>query len=112
MEFFETDAGRSPVREFLDELKATDPGDFAALLPGLAKLRQRQDHRAPLSKARDGGRHELRHAGKLNPCVLWFFRLGRRIVAVQGIRNNAQAIPARNLDTARDRMRDWRERHA
>jgi phage-related protein len=111
VEFFETDAGRSPVQEFLDELKATDPGDFAGVLAGLAKLRQRQYHRAPLSKALGGGLYELRHVGKLNTRVFWFFLRGRRIVAVHGVRNKGQAIPARDLGTARDRMRDWLGRH-
>jgi len=36
--------------------------------------------------------------------------LSRRIVAVHGIRNKGQAIPARDLDTARHRMRHWLER--
>ncbi len=36
---------------------------------------------------------------------------GRRVVAVHGIRNKGQAIPARDLATARDRMRDWQKRH-
>lgn len=39
VEFYETEAGTCSVREFLDELKASDPGDFAALLVELAKLR-------------------------------------------------------------------------
>ncbi|MGD0410689.1 MAG: type II toxin-antitoxin system RelE/ParE family toxin [Verrucomicrobiota bacterium] len=109
-EFYETDAGRCPVREFLDDLKAGDPGDFAAVLAGLAKLRNRQYHREPLSKALGDGLYELRHVGKLNTVVLWFFMKGRRIVAVHGIRNNRQAIPPRDLDTARERMLDWLER--
>jgi phage-related protein len=50
--------------------------------------------------------------GKLNTRVLWFFMKGRRIVAVHGIRNKSQAIPARDLRTARERMRHWLERHA
>jgi phage-related protein len=49
--------------------------------------------------------------GKLNTRVLWFFMRGRRIVAVHGIRNKGQAIPARDLDTARARMRYWQARH-
>ncbi len=110
VEFYETDAGRCPVREFLDELKAGGPGDHAAVLRGLAKLRNRQYHREPLSKALGDGLFELRHVGKLNTRVLWFFMKGRRIVAVHGIRNKGQAIPARDLETARDRMRDWQER--
>jgi hypothetical protein len=37
-------------------------------------------------------------------------RKGRRIVVAHGIRNKGQAIPARDLDTARERMGDWLQR--
>jgi len=80
------------------------------VVAGLAKLRNRQYHREPLSKALGGGLFELRHVGKLNTRVLWFFMKDRRIVAVHGIRNKGQAIPARELDTARERMSDWWKR--
>ena len=110
VEFYETESGRCPVREFLNELKESDPGDFAAVLAGLAKLRDRRYHREPLTKPLGEGLFELRHVGKLNTRVLWFFRAGRRIVAVHGLRNKGQAIPARDLDTARARMWDWRKR--
>jgi len=33
-----------------------------------------------------------------------------RIVVVHGIRNKGQAIPVRDIHTARERMRDWQER--
>jgi phage-related protein len=98
------------VRKFLDELRASDPGDFAAVVAGLAKLRNRQYHREPLSKAIGNGLFELRHVGKLNTRVLWFFAKNRRIVVAHGIRNKAQVIPARDIQTARERMRDWRKR--
>jgi phage-related protein len=98
------------VREFLDGLKASDPDDFAAVVAGLAKLRSRQYHREPLSKALGDGLFELRHMGKLNTRVLWFFAKNRRIVAVHGIRNKGQAIPARDIHTARERMREWQKR--
>ena len=98
------------MQEFLDALKASNPDDFAVVLAGLAKLRHRQYHRAPLTKALGDGLSELRHLGKLNTRVLWFFMKGRRIVAVHGIRNKRQAIPAREFDTARERMRDWLKR--
>src|SRR5256885_11303025 len=110
VEFYVTDAGRRPVQEFLNALKASDPDEFAVVLAGLAKLRHRQYHREPLTKALGDGLFELRHVGKLNTRVLWFFIKGRRIVAVHGIRNKGQAIPARDLDIARERMRDWQER--
>ena len=110
VEFYETQDRRCPVRDFLDTLKASDPGDFAAVVAGLAKLCNRQYHRKPLSKALGDGLYELRHVGKLNTRVLWFFMKGRRIVAVHGIRNKGQAIQTRDLETAWARMRDWQER--
>jgi phage-related protein len=110
LEFYETLAGRCPVREFLLELKVSDAGDFATVAAGLEKLRHRQYHREPLTKAIGDGLFELRHVGKLNTRVLWFFVKGRRIIAVHGIRSKGQAIPARDLATARERMRDWQER--
>ena len=107
VEFYETGTGKCPVREFLDELKASDPDDFAAVVAGLAKLRNRQYHREPLSKAIGDGLFELRHVGKLNTRVLWFFMKDRRIVTVHAIRNKGRAIPAREFNTARERMRHW-----
>lgn len=110
VEFYETAAGRCPVREFLDALKASDPNDFAAVVAGLAKLRNRQYHREPLCKALGDGLFELRHVGKLNTRVLWCFLKRRRIVAVHGIRHKGQSVPARDIATARERMSEWRKR--
>ena len=98
------------MREFLDELKFSDPDDFVAVAAGLAKLRNRQYHREPLSKALENGLFELRHVGKLNTRVLWFFVTNRRIVAVHAIRNKGRAIPDREMEIARKRMRDWLKR--
>lgn len=110
VEFYESATGNCPVREFLDELKASDRDDHAAVVAGLAKLRQRQYHREPLSKSIGDGLYELRHVGKINTRVLWFFMKGQRIIAVHGIRNKGQAIAERDLRTARDRMDDWKVR--
>ena len=110
VEFYETMNGLCPVLELLEELRLSDPDDHAAILRGLAKLRNRQYHREPLCKSIGQGMFELRHVGKLNTRVLWFFVKGRRIIAVHGIRKKGQAIPARDLNTARARMCDWHER--
>ena len=110
VEFYETLSGKCPVRDFLDELGASDPDDFAVVLARLAKLRNSQYHREPLSKSLGVGLFELRHVGKLNTRILWSFMKNRRIVLLHAIRNKGQTIPARELDTARSRMRDWRKR--
>ncbi|MDF1580311.1 MAG: type II toxin-antitoxin system RelE/ParE family toxin [Desulfuromonadales bacterium] len=110
IEFYETENGAALVRQFLDELKASDPDDFAAIIAGLSELRNRQYHREPLSKALGDGLFELRHVGKLNTRVFWFFVKNRRIVAVHGMRNKGQAISSRDLATARQRMRERQQR--
>jgi phage-related protein len=112
IEFYVSRSGSIPVQEFLDELKSSDPNDHAAVLRGLAKLRNRQYHREPLSKALGSGLFELRHVGKLNTRIIWFFMKERRIIAVHGIRNKGQTIPVRELKMATERMRDWQERFA
>ena len=97
VEFYRTTSGRLPVQEFLDDLKRSDPNDFAAVIAGLAKLRDSRYHREPLSKAIGGGLFELRHVGKLNTRVLWFFIKNRRIVLLHGVRNKGRAIADRDL---------------
>ena len=111
IEFYESLSGRCPVQEFLDELKETDPGDFAAVMAGLAKLRNRQYHRPPLSKSIGDDLFELRHVGKLNTRMLYFFMKGRRIIAVHGIRSKATLISRKHRKVALERKRDWIERN-
>lgn len=111
VEFYESATGACPVQDFLEELKSSDPGDHAAVLAGLAKLRNRQYHRPPLCKSLGNDLFELRHIGKLNTRVFWFFMQGRWIIAVHGIRNKGQSIPKHALTTAQNRRKDWLERH-
>ena len=110
IEFYESISGHFPVRDFLDELKISDPSDFAAVVAGLAKLKDRQYHRPPLSKSIGDDLFELRHVGKLNTRVLYFFMKGRRIILVHGIRSKARSIPARHRKVALERKRDWLKR--
>ncbi len=93
IEFYESQCGRCPVRHFLERLKKTDPDDFAVVMAGLDKLRNRQYHRPPLSKPIGDDLFEMRHVGKLNTRVLYFFSKGQRIILVHGIRNKAREIP-------------------
>ena len=110
VEFYETKSGRCPMREFLDVLKGYNPDDFAIIMAGLAKLRNRQYHKPPLSKPIGGDLFELRHIGKLNTRVLYFFAKGQRIIAVHGIRNKAREISKRDLEVALERKENWLSR--
>ena len=107
VEFYETDTGKCPVTEFLNALKESNPDDFAAVMAGLAKLRNRNYHRPPLSKPIGDEIFELRHVGKLNTRILYFFMKGKRIISVHGIRNKAKKIASRDRKIALERKRDW-----
>lgn len=107
IEFYETVLGRFPVQEFLEELKDSDVNDFAIVMAGLAKLRNQQYHKPPLSKSIGSGLFELRHVGKLNTRLLYFFTKGQRIIAVHGIRNKAREISRQDLKVAMERKEDW-----
>ncbi|KPK21908.1 MAG: hypothetical protein AMK69_20795 [Nitrospira bacterium SG8_3] len=111
IEFYETVSGRSPVEEFLEDLNKSDADDFAIIMAGLAKLRNRAYHRPPLSKAIGDELFELRHIGKLNTRVLYFFVKGRRIILTHGIRSKARKIAARDRKVALDRKNDWLARY-
>jgi phage-related protein len=110
IEFYETALGRSPVQEFLEKLKDSDINDFAIVVAGLAKLRNQQYHKPTLSKSIGSGLFELRHVGKLNTRLLYFFTKGQRIIAVHGIRNKAREISRQDLKVAMERKEDWLER--
>jgi len=107
IEFYEASSGRCPVREFLDDLKASDPDDFAAVMAGVARLRNRRYHRPPLSKPVGDDLFELRHVGKLNTRILYFFVKGQRIVLVHGIRKKARKIALKDRQIASQRRQDW-----
>lgn len=111
VEYYETEGGRRPVEAFIDELFASDPGDAASIFAGIEKLKQRSKHREPLTKAIGDDLFELRHVGKLNTRVLWFFVKGRRIIAVHGIRNKGQKISQKDRKVALDRKADWEWRN-
>ncbi|MBW1782207.1 MAG: type II toxin-antitoxin system RelE/ParE family toxin [Deltaproteobacteria bacterium] len=111
IEFYETSSGRCPVREFFDKLKESNPDDFAAVLAGLAKLRNSEYHRPPLSKPVGNDLFELRHVGRLNTRVLYFFVKGRRIILVHGFRKKTRVLPARDRQVAIERKEDWLKRN-
>ena len=98
--------------EFLNDLREVDSDTFPIILAGLKKLEHRSNHREPLSKSIGNGLYELRHVGKLNARVIWFYVKGRRMIAVHGIRNKAKKIRKQDLEIALSRKIDWEKRNA
>jgi len=100
-----------PCSGVFGKLKEINLDDFAAIVAGLAKLQNRQYHRSPFSKPIGNDLLELRHVGKLNTRVLYFFAKGQRIIAVHGIRNKAKEISKQDLKVALERKHDWLTRN-
>ena len=68
-------------------------------------------YRPPLSKHIGDDLFELRHVGKLNSRVLYFFMKGKKIIALHGIRSKAKKISTNDRKVALDRKRDWLEKN-
>jgi hypothetical protein len=108
VEFYVSQSGQIPVQKFPEELRQTDPDDFAAVVRGLAKLRVPPRAAVEINRRRFVRVTPCREAEHTRPVV---FMKGRRIVAVHGIRSKGQAIARRDFETARARMRDWEQRY-
>lgn len=111
IDFYVSSTGAVPVRDFLDVLERGDPGDHAALVAGIARLRDRACHRLPLSRPLGDGLFELRHVGKLNTRVLFCHLADRRLLLLHAIRNKGRSLPGREVEVARRRRDDWLTRH-
>jgi phage-related protein len=112
IEFYESLQGRCPVQDFLENLKDTAPDDFVVILAGLNKLKLREYHRPPLSKPIGDGVYELRHVGRLNTRIFYFFAHGKRIILVHGILKKGRKIPGHERKVALQRKLDWEKRHS
>jgi phage-related protein len=100
------------VRDFLEDLKDITPNDFAVIMAGLNKLILREYHRPPLSKTIGDGLYELRHVGRLNTRIFYFFAHDKRIILVHGFLKKGRKIPGHERKVALRRKLDWETRHS
>jgi phage-related protein len=71
----------------------------------------REYHRPPLSKQIGEGLYELRHVGRLNTRIFYFFAHGKRIILVHGILKKGRKIPSHERKVALQRKLDWEARY-
>ncbi len=105
------DRGDAPSKSSLTSLKHLTRAILQLSWQVWRSYETRHYHRPPLSKSVGDDLFELRHVGKLNTRVLYFFVKGQRIITVHGIRNKSKKIPARDRKVALDRKRDWLARN-
>lgn len=101
MIFFATDAGRQPVKEFLDAL---DVKMRNKVLDNLKHLQIHGHHlREPYSKPLGDGIFELRtRLGRDITRVLYFFFVGKRIVLTHGFVKKTQKTPPQEIERAKE----------
>ncbi len=107
--FYRTSAGRSPVEEFVNALPVKHQRKVASALEmleseGPALRRPYADHvRGPLRELRvlfGGNQYRVFH----------FFLVGDLVVLVHAFQKKTQELPEREIRTAEERMKDFRDR--
>ena len=109
--FYTDERGNSPIDQFLEDLGRSHPVLLQQARIGIGKLRHRNNHGFPLTKAIGDGLYELRVGGKDIVRVLWFFVAGARIVLVEAFVKKTADLPEVNRARALRRRADHLARH-
>lgn len=106
--FYTTEAGESPVEDFLRSLDLKTQARFDWSINRLKEDNVRATE--PLVKHIEGKLWELRRASSGNIYrIMYFFFTGKRIVFVHGFQKKTQKTPRREIDIAEKRMNDFIE---
>ena len=108
--FYETEDGKEPVKEFLDSLD----DKMAAKLIGLMEVLEEKgtELRKPYSEHLEDGIFELRcKQGSNITRVLYFFYVGKKIIATNGFVKKTQKTPPKEIKLAKERRAEWLKRH-
>jgi phage-related protein len=107
IDFYNDIQGKSPIEEFLDQLKITHKILWKQALKGIEKLRNRVYHKEPLSKHLESGLWELRiKAGTDILRVIYTFRKRQIIILLHVFIKKEQKTPAGELEIARKRLKE------
>lgn len=105
--YYRDGVGKSPIEEFLLELKRSNNPLAEQALKGLEKLKNRAYHKEPLSKHLEAGLWELRiRAGTDILRIIYTFSKGRIIILLHVFIKKQQKTPARELEIARKRLKE------
>lgn len=109
--YYKDKDGKSPVEEFLIKLKIANNSLAEQAFKGLEKIRNRAYHREPLSKYVEPGLWEVRiRSGTDILRILYTFTKGRIIILLHVFIKKQQKIPVNELDIARKRLKEIKER--
>lgn len=106
--YFETESGRSPVKEFIDSLDPATQSKFFVKCGWLEEY----GHRLPMPQARylKDDIYELRFEAKEGAIrILYFFFEGNKIIFTNGFQKKTEKTPKRELKLALERRRLYME---
>lgn len=111
--FYTTEAGETPVAEFLDSLRGRNDVLHKLITAGLRTLKDRSSHGPPLTTAIEGtsSLYELRVGGADIARVFFFFQPGRQIVCTHGYVKKSQQLDRGEINRAERYRADWERRH-
>ena len=109
MVFYESSNGRTPVRDYLDGLSASDAARVAVALRLLAEAGTElgMPHVRPIAGAE---LWELRIRGRVQHRVLYLAVSGRRLLLLHAFEKKTEKAPERAIATALQRLADHRRR--
>jgi phage-related protein len=108
IEFYETEAGRSPVLEWIEDMTEEE----AALALGyIEQLRELgTEARMPLVRSLRNKLYELRwNASNKHHRIIYFAAPGRKFVLLNGFTKKRRETPPKEMATAFRRMRAYNE---
>lgn len=104
--FYVENEGKSPVKEFLENLDIKTQARFAWSIEQL-RIRNIQA-REPLVKHLEGKVWELREESKTNIYrITYFFFTGKKIVFLHGFQKKTQKTPRKEIEIALKRFNDF-----
>ena len=111
IEYFVSDSGRSPVKEFIDALPPDSKAKFIFIADLLAEygLSVREPYVKPISGTRK--LFEVRIKDKQNIHRIFYFAYtGRKLILLHGFTKKTDKTPQREIETAEKRMKEYLSR--
>lgn len=102
--FYKDKSGKKPVLDFLNDLQKKNSNLHAALVEGINRLKDKSNHKRPLSAPLGGKLFELRiNIGR----VIYCFDKGRKIILLHAFAKKTKKISKKDIKLARKRMKDY-----
>ena len=110
IEFYETERGRKPVEEFLKDLPGSHETKVNILIQRLSQEGNMLGF--PFTKTISGKLRELRIQVSPNAYRIFYFLFaGRKIILLHAFTKKSQEIPRKEIEVAKDRMKNYIRRH-